>query len=166
MTEDVSDSGEPAWNRLHPAAALVRTVTGALGGVVFAGFAAMAASQIIDRWTWRLALALPAMVAGAAGGAWLGRARWRRTRWRLDERGFYVRRGWLWRSEVLIPRSRVQHLDLERGPLERHFGLASIVVHTAGSQTPALRQSGFAEADAIGLRDALIPRGVRGDDAL
>jgi membrane protein YdbS with pleckstrin-like domain len=60
----------------------------------------------------------------------------------------------------------VQHLDVERGPLERQFSLATLVVHTAGSQTTALRLSGLEEPDAVALRDALIPDATRHVDAL
>jgi hypothetical protein len=77
-----------------------------------------------------------------------------------------VRRGWLWRTELLVPRSRVQHLDIERGPIERRFNLATLVVHTAGTRTQALRQAGLAEPDAVALRNALIPDAARRGDAL
>ena len=77
-----------------------------------------------------------------------------------------MRRGIVWHKEVLVPRSRVQHLDLERGPIERHFGLATLVVHTAGTRVHALRQSGFLDDDAVALRDALLPETDRHDDSL
>jgi membrane protein YdbS with pleckstrin-like domain len=125
-----------------------------------------AVGNLVPGWTLRLLLGLVLVTVGTVAGALVGRARWRRSRWKLNELGFFVRRGWLWRTEILIPRSRVQHLDLERGPIERHFGLASVVIHTAGSETPALRQSGLAEADALALRDALIPEANRNGDAL
>ena len=67
---------------------------------------------------------------------------------------------------VLVPRSRVQHLDVERGPLERQFALATLVVHTAGTQTAALRLSGLDDHDAVALRDALIPDATQHADAL
>lgn len=108
-----------------------------------------------------VALALPALVFGT----W-ARARWRRTHWRLDEGGLRVRRGVIWHKEILVPRSRVQHLDLERGPIERHFGMATLVVHTAGTRMHALRQSGFLDDDAVALRDALLPETDRHDDSL
>lgn len=154
------------WRRLPAAAAIGRTLAGALTGLLIAVPASVALTRPLDSLLSRLLVVLAVSLAGAAIGAWVGRARWRRTRWKLDDRGFFVRRGWLFRTEVMVPRSRVQHLDLERGPIERHFGLASVIVHTAGSQTPALRQSGLADADAVALRDALIPDANRNGDAL
>ena len=67
---------------------------------------------------------------------------------------------------LLVPRSRVQHLDIERGPIERRFGLATLVVHTAGTRLHALRQPGLLAADALALRDALLPEADRDDDTL
>ena len=94
------------------------------------------------------------------------RARVRRTHWKLDARGLQVRRGLVWKHELLVPRSRVQHLDIERGPIERRFGLATLVVHTAGTRLHALRQPGLLDADALALRDALLPEADRDDDSL
>lgn len=166
VSEQTSFDDDGSWQRLHPASAMLRSMGSALSATVTTAVALIAAGQIPQIPSVGVAPALGLVVAAACWGAWVGRARWRRTRWRLDRTGLYVRRGWLWREEVLVPRSRVQHLDLERGPIERRLGLASVIVHTAGSQTPALRQSGLAEADAVALRDALIPDANRSDDAL
>jgi membrane protein YdbS with pleckstrin-like domain len=168
---DVRVEAEPAvdsteWHRLPAAAGVVKGIAGAVTGLVLGGPASFALTEPIGNMMLRLPAMLGIMLAAAGAGAWLGRARWRRTRWRLDHRGLRVRRGLLWHVEVLVPRSRVQHLDIERGPLERHFGLATLVVHTAGSQTQALRQPGLADADAVTLRDVLIPAAARDGDAL
>lgn len=162
-----SEQGPPVqdWHRLPPVAGFVRGVAGAATGLAMAVVIALAVlTPLLRRGGLWVVLVLPVvLLCGAAIGAWVGRARWRRTRWRLDDQGLRVRRGYLWHVEVLVPRSRVQHLDVERGLLERQFNLATLVVHTAGSQTPALRQSGLADADAVALRDALIPEARDGD---
>lgn len=103
-------------------------------------------------WT----LAVSALLIGLL--RWRAGTQWRNTRWRLDEDGLRVRRGRFWRHEVLVPRTRVQHLDVERGPIERRYGLATLIVHTAGTRLNALRQPGFDESTAAALRDALVPK--------
>lgn len=115
---------------------------------------------------WQLALGLgaPTLVLGIA--LWSAELAFRYTRWRLDADGLRVRRGRYWRSEVLVPRARVQHLDIERGPIERRYGLATLVVHTAGTRLNAVRQPGFDEASATRLRDALVPALREHDDAV
>lgn len=155
------------WQPLPPAA---RTVAGLVGALAWAapgvGLCVLASGVLPDGLAWRVPAWLAILATMAGLGLALGRARWRRTGWRLDARGLQVRRGLLWRSEVLVPRTRVQHLDIERGPIERRFGLATLVVHTAGTRLHALRQSGFPDADAVAIRDALLPEAGRHGDAL
>lgn len=101
---------------------------------------------------------------------WYGRRRfgWRRHRrtfWRLDDHALAVRRGHLWHSESHVPVSRVQHLDLRRGPLQRAAGLATLVVHTAGTRMNTVAIDGLAAIADAELRDRLA-RQLDHDDAL
>jgi membrane protein YdbS with pleckstrin-like domain len=162
---DVADTFD--WRRLAPAAATVRAIAGAIAGTILATIASAAVLTAIKTTLFLgLTTAVCGALSGGVLGAWVGYQRWRRTEWRLDAIGLHVRRGLIWRVEVLVPRSRVQHLDVERGPLERQFNLATFVVHTAGTQTAALRLSGLLDPDAVALRDALIPDATRHVDAL
>ena len=99
-------------------------------------------------------LACPVDCVGA-WGAWLGHRRYRYTRWQLDAEGFSLRKGRMWQSDIRVPINRVQHLDLRRGPLERRYGLATLVIHTAGTRDSAVNVGGLADADAEALRDLL-----------
>lgn len=113
----------------------------------------------------RIPSVVGAALAGLVLGMLVGFLRHRRIGWKLDEDGFATRRGGLWRSETLVPVPRVQHLDLERGPLERQLGLATLVVHTAGTRMAAVKLPLLALADAEALR-AHLARQVETDDAL
>ena len=108
----------------------------------------------------------PCALLGAGFGAWLGAKRHRRTLWKLDEDGFALRRGRWWQTESRVPVSRVQHLDLKRGPLERAIRLATLVVHTAGTRMSAVSVSGLDGDDAERLRDRLARQLDHDDDAL
>lgn len=172
MTETATDLPFQAWppRDWQPLPVAARTVAGIVGLLaalpVAMGLVVAVVLGALDGWPARLGIGLALLALAGLAGWSLGRARWRRTRWKLDERGLSVQRGLVWRSEVLVPRTRVQHLDLERGPIERRFGLATLVVHTAGTRMHALRQHGFLDADAVALRDALLPESNRHDDAL
>jgi len=100
-------------------------------------------------------VAIAGLVVGLALAAWRGQREYRCLSWRLDTEGLAVRRGALWQRETRVPASRVQHLDLKRGPLQRRRGLSTLVVHTAGSRsnTVALPHLDWVEAER--LRDAL-----------
>lgn len=116
---------------------------------------------------WPAAVAcagIPVTVLSAPLLAFLyGSARWRRTRYALTPQGLRIQRGVWWRSDTVVPRSRVQHTDLHRGPLDRALGLAGLRVYTAGSELGRVALNGLSLERAEALRDALIRED---DDAL
>ncbi|MGV8940537.1 MAG: PH domain-containing protein [Lysobacter sp.] len=118
-----------------------------------------------------LASFMPALIGSASGlllgggvGFWLGLKQYRYTFWRLDAEGLAVRRGHMWRRETLVPATRVQHLDLKRGPLQRRRQLATLVVHTAGTRHSAVEVAHLDLADAERLRDRLARQVDHDDD--
>jgi membrane protein YdbS with pleckstrin-like domain len=84
--------------------------------------------------------------------------------YRIDDRVLVIRSGVWFRVVRLLPLSRLQHVDLHRGPLERAHGLASLTLHTAGTREASIGIPGLADADAEQLRDRLVAAG--GDDAV
>ncbi len=91
----------------------------------------------------------------------LAYARWR---YRVTDDLLLMRYGILWHEERLIPVRRMQHVDLMRGPIERLFGLATLVVFTAGNEGSAFRVPGLAVRTAEAMRDRILR--ARGDDVL
>lgn len=142
------------WQPLPARGAPVAAIGAGLASMLVLLLASGVLSLVL-RNPWWLPSVLVAAVAGLLGGAWIGWRRHRRTFWRLDPQALGVRRGHLWQSESHVPVSRVQHLDLRRGPLERSTGLATLVVHTAGSRMDAVSLSGLELADAEALRELL-----------
>ena len=63
-----------------------------------------------------------------------------------------------WQTETWIPIARLQHLDVQQGPLDRRWGMATLSLHTAGSHDHRLRIKGLPLDQAYALRDALMPR--------
>ncbi|SBV39404.1 PH domain-containing protein [Xanthomonas graminis] len=141
----------------------------ALGGGGMLGLSVLVGAAIFglalhSRQT--LLIGAGAAALGALFGACIGFVRHRRIRWRLDAQGLDLRRGRLWQSEVHVPMSRVQHLDLRRGPLERAARLATLIVHTAGTRHNAVAVPGLDQADAERLRERLAHQLDHDDDAL
>ena len=73
----------------------------------------------------------------------------------LAEERLRVVRGVLFRSDTVVPFGRVQHIDVDQGPLERGFGLATLTVHTAGSHNSSVSLPGLAHQDALSMREAI-----------
>ena len=80
---------------------------------------------------------------------------YRRLRYRLTGRLLQVMRGWLVHSDTVVPLVRVQHLDVVRGPLEKMFGTATLVVHTAGTLNSTVTVPGLAPDRAAEIRDVI-----------
>lgn len=166
MTTDAEPAGarEGAWQPLPArAASLFMLGHGALLAIPLALAATLAAAALDAQDL--AAAGVAGLVSGAIAGAWYGYRLFRSTSWLLDDDGFALRRGRLWRRETRVPTSRVQHLDLRRGPLERRWRLATLVIHTAGSRMSAVAVPGLDMADAEALRDRLA-RQLDDDDAL
>lgn len=89
---------------------------------------------------------------------------YRHASYRVDDRGIEIRRGVYWREIVNIPRSRVQHTDVSQGPLERRYGLGTLVVYTAGTDHARVTLSGLDHATALRIREHFLPGSV--DDAV
>jgi len=113
----------------------------------------------------KLAAMVVAIVLVGGTGTYVG-ARLRHQRWKLDDEGLWLRTGRMWRRETRVPASRVQHVDLKHGPLERRFHLATLVVHTAAVHLSGITVRGLDENDAQALRDRLARQLDDAGDAL
>ncbi len=69
-----------------------------------------------------------------------------------------VRRGVLVRRLSVVPYGRLQFVDVVAGPLDRRYGLATVVLHTAAAATDAA-VPGLTTAEATRLRDRLAALG-------
>jgi uncharacterized protein len=168
VSDVANNNKDESWQVLPDAARKIFALTGCiwstligLGIAIVGGTAAYA--RYHDWWAV-LQVAISIVILAMFYGVWLGNNNWRYTQWKLDREGLHVLRGRWWKRQTLVPHSRVQHLDIERGPLERRTGLASLNVHTAGTRAQAVTVPGLLDADAVALRNALVPREVEAHD--
>ncbi len=84
----------------------------------------------------------------------------RHRRWRLSPVGMEIRRGVWWREVINVPRARIQHTDVNQGPIERRFGIAHLVIHTAGTMSASVHLFGLGYDEAIRVRDELLRTGT------
>jgi len=80
---------------------------------------------------------------------------YRRLRYGLSDRLLQVVRGWLFHTDTIVPFVRVQHLDVTRGPLDKMFGTATLIVHTAGTRNSIVTVPGLAPERAAEIRDII-----------
>jgi membrane protein YdbS with pleckstrin-like domain len=146
----------------------------AIGWIVTASVSAGLLIGLLIVWltarmpSWLILLLPFAWLAVACGLAWFS-YRWpvveyRHTSFRLDGEGIEIHSGVVWRTVVSVPRSRVQHIDVSQGPLERSYGLGRLIVYTAGTDHARVELGGLSHGVAFGLRNHLLPKGS--DDAV
>src|SRR5262249_53459327 len=123
-------------------------VTDVLRAVVLGG-ALVAGANWFAHKNQGVPAALPAAAAVAAGlmmvVALVGPPlAWQRWSFAVDDRLLRMRYGILFVEERLVPVPRMQHVDLVRNPIERLFGLSTLLVFTAGNEGSAFRVPGLA----------------------
>ena len=145
------------WRPVSPALArLRRTLLLAVTGVLLVTVACVALVLTPPVGMW-LPAALGLLAVAGFGWVMIGRnARW----WGYAERDedLYVKHGALFRRLVVVPYGRMQYVDVQAGPLEQAFKVASVHLHTASPGTSA-RIPGLPVAEASRLRDRLTTLG-------
>ena len=146
---------EPA-ERLDPRAKTLWRITGTLGALPLLAVGGLVSSSLLrvveaplplGVLPFLAALVLFVVLVGMVPGL-----RWRRWRYEIRAEEVDLQRGILWVSRTLVPLARIQHVDTQSGPLQRRFGLATVVFYTAAgaNQIPEL-----SAPVAAGVRDRI-----------
>jgi hypothetical protein len=146
---------EPVWIGLPPGLLRMRRLL----LVVWLGLLTIGTALLLGLFAGPGWAAFALLPLGLLLWAWsmLGR-NWRS--WRYAERSddLLISKGVLWQEEIVVPYGRMQLVEVTSGPVERHFGLASVQLHTAAAATDA-RIPGLDPAEAERLRDRLTELG-------
>ncbi len=120
---------------------------------------------------------IPAVIVGVASGMWwisaliwgfaaaiviirlvLVERTWRSWGYVEREDDLYITHGVMFRTLVAVPYGRMQLVEVESGPLERAFGMATVTLKTASAETNATIP-GLVPEEAARLRDRLTELG-------
>jgi uncharacterized protein len=85
----------------------------------------------------------------------LPRRRYRAWSFREEEDELHIRHGLFFRMLTVVPFGRVQHIDVAQGPIERHYGLGTLILHTAGTRGAAVPLPGLDHEEAGRMRDRI-----------
>lgn len=97
----------------------------------------------------------PVVLLGVMATIVLVPRRWRRWGYAFTDSELHVARGWLTRVHTIVPVSRVQHIDVSQGPIERGAGVAVLSLHTAGTENSLVVLPGISRLRAEAIRDAI-----------
>ena len=164
-TTSVADA---LYHQLDPRVIPLQQVSGAILLVIMAfwSFGGMVIGMLVGdslSGTLRIGLLLLWAVLVALGAwhayRWPARA-YEHTCYRVDGQGMEIRRGVHWRVVINVPRSRVQHIDVAQGPIDRRFGLGTLVIYTAGTDHVKVALDGLEHGRALAIREQLLPTGA------
>ena len=95
------------------------------------------------------------LLAGLAGLLILPGRRYRSWAYAEREDELHIRHGLWIRVQTAVPFGRVQHIDVAQGPIERRFGLARLILHTAGTRSAEIPLPGLVHEQAEAMRDRI-----------
>ncbi len=104
--------------------------------IIPSGFIVLAIMILLAIWVWLVPMKRHARLAFDIGA----------DRMRVTS-------GYLFFTDTVVPFGRIQHIDVDQGPLERGYDLATLVVHTAGSHGRTIKLLGLMHKDALELRE-------------
>jgi len=137
----------------------VMRINALIGWGVLAVLAAAGEFLLQSRTGWPLGVVSgPVAGLGLVSILVLAPGRWLRWGYAFTERELHVARGWLVRVHTIVPVARVQHIDVSQGPLERGAGIATLRLHTAGTERSLVALPGISAARAEEIRDAIRAR--------
>ena len=145
------------WQRLSPRYVSMRRLLAAVGPPLLMTIPAVLIGVLSGKW-WISGLCWAAGVVYAAIRFWWGGRSWRSWGYVEREDDLYITHGVLFRSLVAVPYGRMQLVEVESGPVERVFGLATVTLKTASPHTDA-HIPGLAPDEAARLRDRLTELG-------
>lgn len=144
-------SDEPL-TQLDPAYTTVMRLEGVLATIPFviAAFV-LSTTDVLPPW----APGVPVVILAIVLIGVLPLKRYRSRGYHMAEDRLRVVKGVMFHADTVVPFSRVQHLDVEQGPLERAFGISRLILHTAGTHNASVKLPGLAYARAVEMREEI-----------
>ncbi len=125
--------------------------------VVIASAAAIVVGVLTDLW-WISAIIWGVALPLVAWDFFRADRYWKSWGYAELEDDLYITRGLLFKSLTIVPYGRMQVVEVESGPIERAFGMATVKLITASPQSDATIP-GLPPEEAAALRDRLTTRG-------
>ena len=76
----------------------------------------------------------------------------------LRQKDIVFKKGYLWRSMTVVPFNRIQHAEVEQGPIDRFFDLSRLKIYTAGGSSSDLDIPGLKPAESESIKFFILDR--------
>lgn len=151
-TSDLPTVEEVTFQHLPPQALKLRTIGWSItqGMMLLILVGVFLFGEVFKKqWPWVLIFSV--WFLQALYFFWMAHKRFYREGYAVREKDIIHTKGYWLRTQLTVPYNRVQHVEIEQGPLARAFGLGAISVYTAGDSGGDLSISGleYKEAERI-----------------
>ncbi len=82
----------------------------------------------------------------------------------VRDHDIHFRSGVIWQKRLALPFSRIQHVEIERNPIERAFGLSTLKFFTAGGGSADMKIPALGEGQATDLKSFVLKLTGEADD--
>lgn len=81
-----------------------------------------------------------------------------RLKYLLRDDDIQMQKGYLYWRHLSIASNRIQHIEVTQGPLERYFGLSTLIIYTAGTMGSDMRLPGLRYETAQTIKARLLKK--------
>jgi uncharacterized protein len=148
----MTDEAAPELTPLNPAYVTTTRIASALGLLPFViGAGVLEIAQLMPAGTF----IVPVLIVYAFMAFVVPARKYRHWGYATGTDRLRVVRGCMFYRDTIVPFGRIQHIDVEQGPIDRRYGLATLTVHTAGNHNSTVALPGLLHADALAMREAI-----------
>ena len=148
MTDEAATELTP----LNPAYVTTSRIATALGLLPFLiGAGVLEVAQLLPSGSF----IVPALVVYAFISFIVPARKYRHWGYAMGTDRLCIVRGYMFYRDTVVPYGRIQHIDVEQGPVDRRYDLAKLTVHTAGNHNSTVSLPGLLHADALVMRETI-----------
>jgi uncharacterized protein len=137
---------------LHPAYVTTTRIASALGLLPFViGAGVLEFAQLALPGTF----IVPALILYGFMAFVVPARKYRHRGYQMGSDRLRIVRGYMFYRDTVVPFGRMQHIDVDQGPIDRRYDLATLTVHTAGNHNSTVALPGLLHADALAMREAI-----------
>ena len=148
----MTDQTAPELTPLDPAYVTTTRISSALGMLPFViGAGVLEGAQVLPMGS----VVVPVLLAYIFMAFVVPKRKYRHWGYDMGSDRLRVVRGYMFYHDTIVPFGRIQHIDVDQGPIDRRYGLATLTVHTAGNHNSTVALPGLLNADALAMRETI-----------
>ena len=148
----MTDQTAPQLTPLDPAWVTTTRIASALGLAPFViGASVLEIAQVAPSGTF----IVPAVILYVFMAFVVPARKYRHWGYDMGSDRLRIVRGYMFYRDTVVPFGRIQHIDVDQGPIDRRYDLATLTVHTAGNHNSTVALPGLRHADALAIREAI-----------